>query len=149
MLAHDEPIDLHRVALHEAAHCVAAVVQKLGLRSARILPSGLVLTDASLNLIPGVCRAERVVFLIAGHIAEVILDPERADIQNSMDDYDRAIALLGGESQQEILDRIKPLINRAIQIVLNHRTEVESVARVLLRDPEKTLSGGDIRRALG
>jgi hypothetical protein len=44
----DEPLDLHRVALHESAHVVAAITQGLGLKSARILPSGLVLTDCSL-----------------------------------------------------------------------------------------------------
>jgi hypothetical protein len=100
-------------------------------------------------MIPGVCRDERIVFFIAGHIAEVILDPERANIENSMDDFDRAIELLGTDDRQEILDRIKPLINKAISIVLNHRTEIEAVAQVLLREPSKTLTRGDIRRALG
>jgi hypothetical protein len=149
MLAQEPMIDLRRVALHEAAHIVAAITQGLGLKSARILPSGLVLTDYSLNLIPGLCRDERVVFLLAGHIAEVVMDSSHADIQNSMDDFDRALELLGGEDQPQILDKIKPLIDRAIEIVLAHRTEIEAVAQVLLRDPEKTLSGADIRRALG
>jgi hypothetical protein len=148
MLAQEPMIDLERVALHESAHVVAAITQKLGLKSARILPSGLVLTDYSLNTIPGLCRDERVIFLISAHIAEVILDPERADIQNSMQDFDRAIELLGGEDHPNILDRIKPLIDRAIALVLTHRTEIEAVAQVLLREPHKELSGGDIRRAL-
>jgi hypothetical protein len=113
------------------------------------LPSGLALTNAALNFIPGPCRDERVVFLLAGHIAEVVMDSSHADIQNSMDDFDRALQLLCGEDHPRILDKIKPLIDRAIEIVLAHRTEIEAVQRVLLRDPEKTLSGAEIRRALG
>jgi hypothetical protein len=149
VLAQEPMIDLRRVALHEAAHVVAAITQKLGLRSVRLLPTGLVLTDASLNQIHGTCRDERVIFLISGHIAEVVMDSSRADIQNSMQDFDRALELLGGEDQPEILDRIKPLIDKAIAIVLAHRTEIETVAQVLLREAGKTLSGADIRRALG
>jgi hypothetical protein len=149
VLAQEPMVDLRRVALHEAAHCVAAIVQGLGLRSARILPSGLVLTNAAMNLIPGPCRDQRVVFLVSGRVAEVVYDRERADIQTSMDDFDRALQLLGGEDQKDILDRIKPMIDRAIEIVLNHRTEIQAIQRVLLREPDKTLSGAEIRRALG
>jgi hypothetical protein len=152
MLAQEPMIDLSRVELHEGAHVVAAITQGLGLKSARILPSGLVLTDYSLNLIPGMCRDERVVFLIAGHVAEVIFDPEGADIQNSFDDYDRALQLLDGEdypSIQEVAAKIAPFIDKAIALVLAHRPEIEAVARVLLREPCKTLSGAEIRRALG
>jgi hypothetical protein len=152
MLAVEPMIDLQRVALHESAHVVAAITQGLGLRSARILPSGLVLTDYSLNTVPGPCCEERIVFLIAGHVAEVIYDPAGTDIQNSFDDWDRALQLIDGPdhpSMQEVGAAITPFIDKAVALVLAHRPEIEAIQRVLLREPDKTLSGADIRRALG
>jgi hypothetical protein len=116
------------------------------------MPSGLVQTDYSLNLVPGMCRDERVIFLISGHIAEAVFDREGTRFENSIEDFQRAITLLDGEDYppiQQVVEKLAPFIDKAIALVLAHRTEIESVAQVLLRDPERTLSGADIRRALG